>query len=108
VGGVIHCFTGGVADARRYLDLGFSLSFSGILTFKNAEPIREAARAAPPDRILVETDAPYLAPVPYRGKRNEPAYVVQTLALLAELRGLALDDAAALTSANARRLFRLD
>ena len=107
VGGVIHCFTGGVADARRYLDLGHCLSFSGILTFKNADPIREAAAFAPADRILIETDAPFLAPVPHRGKRNEPAYIVQTLEVLATVRGTtvaALDD---LTAANTRRLFRL-
>jgi TatD DNase family protein len=107
VGGVIHCFTGGVADARRYLDLGFHLSFSGILTFKNAAPIREAAVAAPLDRVMVETDAPYLAPIPHRGKRNEPSYVVKTLALLAELRGIGFDDAAAATTANARRVFAI-
>jgi TatD DNase family protein len=108
VGGVIHCFTGGVADARRYLDLGFHLSFSGILTFKNSAPIREAAAAAPLDRLMVETDAPYLAPIPHRGKRNEPAWVVKTLALLAELRGIGFDEAAAATTANARRVFSLD
>jgi TatD DNase family protein len=108
VGGVIHCFTGGPADARRYLDLGFHLSLSGILTFKTAGPIREAAVAAPLDRLMVETDAPYLAPIPYRGKRNEPSYVVETLALLAELRGISFDDAAAATTANARRVFSLD
>ena len=107
VGGVVHCFTGGVADARRYLDLGFLLSFSGILTFKKAEDIRAAAVDAPLDRVMVETDAPYLAPIPHRGKRNEPAYVVRTLALLAELRGLPFDEAAAATTANARRLFRI-
>jgi TatD DNase family protein len=107
VGGVIHCFTGGVPDARRYLDLGFHISLSGILTFKNAQPIREAAAAAPLDRLMVETDAPYLAPIPHRGKRNEPAFVIHTLALLAELRGIAIDEAAAATTANARRLFRV-
>jgi len=107
VGGVIHCFTGGVADARRYLDLGFHLSFSGILTFKNAAPIREAAVAAPLDRVMVETDAPYLAPIPHRGKRNEPSYVVKTLGLLAELRGIPFEEAAAATTANARRLFSI-
>lgn len=107
VGGVIHCFTGGPADARRYLALGFHLSFSGILTFKNAAPIREAAVEAPLDRVMVETDAPYLAPIPHRGKRNEPSYVVRTLELLASLRGLPLEEAAAATTANARRLFRL-
>jgi TatD DNase family protein len=107
VGGVIHCFTGGPADARRYLALGFHLSFSGILTFKTAAPIREAAIEAPLDRMMVETDAPYLAPIPHRGKRNEPSYVVKTLELLAQLRGIPLEEAAAATTANARRLFRL-
>jgi TatD DNase family protein len=108
VGGVIHCFTGGPADARRYLALGFHLSFSGILTFKTAGAIREAAVEAPLDRLMVETDAPYLAPIPHRGKRNEPAYVVETLALLAELRGIPFDEAAAATTANAQRVFSLD
>ena len=107
VGGVIHCFTGGVDDARAYLDFGHYLSFSGILTFKNADPIRAAARFAPADRILVETDAPYLAPIPYRGQRNEPAYVARTLAVLAELRGLTVPETDVLTTANTRRLFRL-
>jgi TatD DNase family protein len=107
VGGVIHCFTGGVEDARRYLDLGFYLSFSGILTFKNAGSIREAAAFAPGDRLMVETDAPYLAPIPHRGKRNEPAFVVETLALMAQLRGTSFEDAAALTTANTRRLFAI-
>ena len=105
--GVIHCFTGGVAEARAYLELGQTLSFSGILTFKNAESIREAARFAPLDRVTIETDAPYLAPIPYRGKRNEPAYVVETLKLLAELKGVDLETAAQATSQNAKRLFRL-
>ncbi len=107
VGGVIHCFTGTVDDARPYLDLGFSLSFSGIATFKNAGDIRAAAVFAPIDRIMVETDAPFLAPIPHRGKRNEPAYVVETLKLLASLRGISLDEAAAATTENARRVFRL-
>lgn len=107
VGGVIHCFTGGVEDARRYLDLGHHLSFSGILTFKNADPVRAAAVFAPLDRILVETDAPFLAPIPHRGKRNEPAFVAATLDALARLRGISVDEAAAATAANTRRLFRL-
>ena len=98
VGGVIHCFTGGVAEARVYLDLGHHLSFSGILTFKTADAIREAAAFAPLDRILVETDAPYLAPIPYRGKRNEPAYIASTLAALAALRGLPVADVDAATT----------
>lgn len=106
-GGVIHCFTGGVSEARVYLDLGQMLSFSGILTFKNAEAIREAAKFTPLDRIMVETDAPYLAPLPYRGKRNEPAYVVETLKLLATIKGLAIEEAAAVTTQNAQRLFKL-
>jgi TatD DNase family protein len=107
VGGVIHCFTGGVAEARRYLDLGHHLSFSGILTFKNAQPIRDAAAFAPLDRVLVETDAPYLAPIPHRGKRNEPAFMRETLRVLAEVRGADVGEVEAATAANTRRLFRL-
>ena len=105
VGGVIHCFTGGVADARRYLDLGHHLSFSGILTFKNADAIREAAVFAPLDRLLIETDAPYLAPIPHRGERNEPAFIVRTLEVLAGLRGIAVEEADRATTENSRRLF---
>ena len=105
--GVIHCFTGGVAEARVYLDLGQHLSFSGIVTFKNAANIREAAAFAPLDRILVETDAPYLAPIPHRGARNEPAYIVETLKVLAGLRGVAVDELDAATSENTRKLFQL-
>jgi len=105
--GVIHCFSGGVADARAYLDLGQHLSFSGILTFKTAGNIREAAAFAPLDRILIETDAPYLAPIPHRGKKNEPAYIAQTLAALASVRGQTAAEVDAATTANARRLFRL-
>lgn len=108
VGGVIHCFTGGVEDARTYLDYGHYLSFSGIVTFKNADPIRAALRFAPADRVLVETDAPYLAPIPYRGQRNEPAHVARTLQAVADLRGLTLEEADALTTANTLRLFPLD
>ena len=106
-GGVIHCFTGGIVEARVYLDLGQHLSFSGILTFKSAGNIREAAVFAPLDRILIETDSPYLAPVPHRGKRNEPAFVAETLAAIARLRGVPAADVEAATTANARRLFRL-
>jgi TatD DNase family protein len=107
VGGVIHCFTGGVAEARRYLDLGHHLSFSGILTFKNAQPIRDAAAFAPLDRVLVETDAPFLAPIPHRGKRNEPAFMKETLRVLAEVRGADVNEVERATAANTRRLFRL-
>jgi TatD DNase family protein len=105
--GVIHCFTGGVPEARAYLDLGHHLSFSGIVTFKNAANVREAAAFAPADRILVETDAPYLAPVPHRGARNEPAFVVETLKVIAGLRGIPADELDAATTENTRRLFRL-
>jgi len=105
VGGVIHCFTGNVDDARAYLDLGHHLSFSGILTFKTADDIRAAAAFAPADRILVETDAPFLAPIPNRGKRNEPAFVARTLETLALLRGISVEEAVRVTSENTRRLF---
>ncbi len=87
VGGVFHCFTGDTALARRALDLGFYVSFSGIVTFKRAEKIREAAAYVPADRLLVETDAPYLAPVPHRGQRNEPAWVARVVDVVADVRG---------------------
>jgi len=103
--GVIHCFSSDRAMARRCLDLGFYLSLSGIVTFRNAEELREVARMAPLDRLLVETDAPYLAPVPMRGKRNEPAFVAHTAALVAKVRGVPEDELAAATTANFHRLF---
>ena len=103
--GVIHSFTGDKALARACLDLGYYISLSGILTFRNADALREVARWLPADRILVETDSPYLAPVPHRGKRNRPAFVAATAACLAELRGLSLPALADLTTANALRLF---
>ena len=105
IGGVIHCFSGDAASARRFLDLGFHISFSGIATFKTAEPLREAARIVPSDRLMIETDAPFLAPIPYRGRRNEPALVVQTAATIAEVRGEPIEQVAAATTANTRRLF---
>jgi TatD DNase family protein len=105
--GVIHCFTGDRHDARRYLDLGFHVSVAGIVTFKNAESLRDAVRTVPLDRLLVETDAPFLAPVPYRGKRNEPAWVREVAESVATVRGEPFDAIAAATTANARRLFRL-
>jgi TatD DNase family protein len=108
VGGVVHCFTGTRADAERYVALGLHISLSGVVTFKSAAPIREAAAWAPLDRLLVETDCPYLAPVPLRGKRNEPAYVVHTAAAVAALRGLDPEAFARATTENARRLFRLE
>lgn len=107
VGGVIHCFSGGAALAEGALALGMYISFSGIVTFKKSVEIQEVAKTMPLDRILVETDAPYLAPTPMRGRRNEPAYVAHTLRGLAALRGVEAAELAAITSANARRLFRL-
>lgn len=106
-GGVIHCFTGNRDDAVRYLDLGFHVSVAGIITFKNADALREAARVVPADRLLIETDAPYLAPVPHRGRRNEPAWVRRVAEELATIRNEAFADVAHATSINARRLFRL-
>lgn len=102
--GIMHCFSGGPDEAREALDLGFYLSFAGILTFPKATALQEAARTAPADRILVETDAPYLAPVPKRGKRNEPAYVMETARKLSELRGTTLEAIEAATTENFRRL----
>jgi TatD DNase family protein len=102
---VMHCFSGGPAEAARCLAFGCYLSFGGILTFPKAVEIREAARTAPADRILIETDAPYLAPVPKRGKRNEPAFVVETARRLAEIRGETLEGIAATTTRNFERLF---
>jgi TatD DNase family protein len=106
-GGVIHCFSGNVEQARNYLDLGLYLSFSGVITFKKADDLRKAAAFAPIDRVLVETDAPYLAPVPHRGRRNEPAFVLQTLEALARIRGISPEEAARATTDNAIRLFNL-
>jgi TatD DNase family protein len=103
---VLHCFTSGPELAHRGLALGGYISFSGVVTFKNAEELREIALAVPSDRILVETDAPYLAPAPYRGKTNEPAYVTHTAARLASLRGIGEADMAHLTTENFFRLFK--
>jgi TatD DNase family protein len=103
--GIMHCFSGNVEDARRSLDLGFYLSFAGNLTYPKAQQIRDAAAFAPSDRILVETDAPFLAPIPLRGQRNEPAFVAHTAAALAELRGISPEELAALTTENFHRLF---
>jgi len=102
---ILHCFTGGKELAKRGLDLGCYISFSGIVTFKRSEGLRDIARSVPLDRLLVETDAPYLAPVPYRGKRNEPALVAATAMAVAELKGLELQHLAEMTSANFFRLF---
>ncbi|HMD49553.1 MAG TPA: TatD family hydrolase, partial [Bryobacteraceae bacterium] len=102
--GVMHCFSGGPAEAQRALGLAFYLSFGGIVTFPKAVEVQAAARETPADRILIETDAPYLAPVPKRGKRNEPALMVHTAHKLAELRGESFEQIASSTSANFRRL----
>jgi TatD DNase family protein len=102
---VLHCFTGGERLARRALDLGLYLSFSGVITFKPSEALRAIAAWVPEDRMLVETDSPYLAPIPYRGKRNEPAYVAETAAVLAATRGVTKEQIAAQTTANFFRLY---
>ncbi len=103
--GVIHCFTGNPSFCRRLLDLGFYISISGIVTFRLAENVRESARVVPADRLLIETDSPYLAPIPLRGKPNEPSFLVHTAQFLAQLRGVPLEDLAAQTTANACALF---
>jgi TatD DNase family protein len=103
--GVIHSFTAGPREAEAYLDMGWHLAFNGLLTFKNASEVREAARMTPENRLLLETDSPYLAPVPLRGKRCEPAHVVHTLAVLADLRGVEPERVAQATSRNAAGLF---
>jgi TatD DNase family protein len=104
IGGIMHCFSGGPEEGQRAIDLGFYLSFGGIVTFPKALTVQESARSVPSDRILLETDAPYLAPVPKRGKRNEPALMVHTARKLAELRGASYDEICATTTANFRRL----
>jgi len=106
-GCVAHCFTAGPKEAEGYLARGCYLSIPGVVTFKNADDLRKAVAAAPLERLLVETDCPYLAPVPHRGKQNEPAYVVETAAAVGRLHGLSGEEAGKLTSENAKRLFRL-
>jgi TatD DNase family protein len=107
VRGVMHCWSGTPAETQWFLDLGFYISFSGVVTFKNAREIQASAQIVPIDKLLVETDCPFLAPVPKRGKRNEPAFVSHVASYLAELRGEKLDLLADITTANARQLFRL-
>ncbi|HEX5959300.1 MAG TPA: TatD family hydrolase, partial [Hyphomicrobiaceae bacterium] len=102
---LLHCFTGSAELARAALDLGLTISFSGIVTFKKSEALREIAKEVPLDRLLVETDAPFLAPGKYRGKRNEPAYVVETAAVLAKVKGVSPDELARATTANFYRLY---
>lgn len=107
LGGVMHCFTGNVEQAKRSIDLGFMISFAGNVTFPKAQQIRDAAMAVPLDQMLIETDSPYLAPVPYRGKRNEPAYVRETARQIGELRGLSTEEVGARTTQNFYRFFSL-
>jgi TatD DNase family protein len=108
IGGVMHCFTENLDIARRAMEMNFYISLSGILTFKNATVIQEVAREVPLDRLLIETDSPYLAPVPFRGKQNHPALVREVALKLSELRQVSFDEIAEQTSENFRRCFRLD
>jgi len=103
--GVIHCFTGNYEAARAYLDLGFYLSFTGIITFKNAESLRDVVRKVPLDRMLVETDSPFLTPVPHRGKRNEPAFVRFVAETVAKIKGIHFEEVARATNGNTAALF---
>jgi TatD DNase family protein len=105
--GVIHCFTGNYEAACAYLELGFYLSFTGIITFKNADPLRDVVRKVPLERMFVETDSPYLTPVPYRGKRNEPAHVRWVAETIARVKGIDFDKVAATTTSNVQDLFRI-
>jgi len=105
--GILHCFTGGFDHAKRGLDMGFLISFAGNATYPKTQNIRDVAKEIPLDRILIETDSPFLAPQPYRGKRNEPAYVAEVAKTLATVRNLAPEEIAAATAANFRRLFRI-
>lgn len=107
VGGILHCFTETWEMAKSALDLGFYISLSGIVTFKNAAALREVAKQIPDDRLLIETDAPYLAPVPHRGKQNQPAYVVEVAKHLASIRGQSVEHIAKISSDNFNRLFNL-
>ena len=107
MGGILHCFTGTVEHARRGLDLGFMISFAGNITFPKAQNIRDAAQVVPLDRMLIETDSPYLAPIPHRGKRNEPVFVIETARQIGSLRGLAVEEIGARTAENFYRFFHL-
>jgi len=107
VGGILHCFTETWDMAEQAIELGFYISFSGIVTFKNASALREVAAKVPDDKILIETDAPYLAPVPHRGKENQPAYVVEVAKHLASIRGQSVEEIARLSTENFNRLFKL-
>ena len=105
--GIFHCFSGSMELAHRAIEIGFMISFSGIVTFKKADDLREVAKQVPLDRLLIETDCPYLTPIPYRGKRNEPAYVVEVARSLATLHGIDIEEMAHITSENFKRFFDL-
>jgi len=107
LGGILHCFTGSVDHAQRGLDLGFMISFAGNITFPKAQNIRDAAQFVPLDRMLIETDSPYLAPIPHRGQRNEPAFVIETARQIGELRNMPAEAIGAQTAENFRRFFKL-
>jgi TatD DNase family protein len=107
LGGILHCFTGTVEHARRGLDLGFMISFAGNVTFPKAQNIRDTAQVVPIDRMLIETDSPYLAPIPHRGQRNEPAFVKEVARQIAELRGMSAEEVGAQTTENFYRFFKL-
>lgn len=106
--GVFHCFSGSIDLARRAIEFGFMVSFSGIVTFKKANELREVAKEVPLDQLLIETDCPYLAPTPFRGKRNEPAYVVEVARCLAGIHGLSIEEIGRITTENFKRLFMVD
>ncbi|AXI07532.1 YchF/TatD family DNA exonuclease [Oceanobacillus sp. 143] len=108
IGGIMHSFSGDIEWMERFLDLGMHISLSGVVTFKNAKEVKEVAKAAPLDKLLIETDAPYLSPVPYRGKRNEPAYVKYVAEEIAKLREIPTDEIAKITTKNAFRLFGIN
>ena len=107
LGGILHCFTGSLEHMRAALDMGFMISFSGNVTFAKAQPIRDAAKEAPLERILIETDSPFLAPVPYRGKRNEPSFVTNVAERLAEVRNISVEEIALSTTKNFYHFFSL-
>lgn len=107
LGGILHCFTGNWPQAHRALDMGFMISFAGNITFPKAQQIRDAALEVPLDRMLIETDCPYLAPIPYRGKRNEPAFVIETARRLGQLRGLSMEEIGEQTSRNFYNFFKI-
>jgi TatD DNase family protein len=108
LGGVMHCFSGDLATAHECIDMGFLISIAGPLTFPKSQELRDVAAQLPADRLLIETDSPYLAPVPHRGKRNEPAFVAEVCKRLAEIRGVAVEEMDACTTANFSRLFRVE